>query len=380
MYEKGRISAGQLFILMLMYLTATSSNTNYDFIYGGQDGAIANLIAIPLGIFTMYLLFQLQRRHPEKTLFEYAEAILGTWLGKLITLLYILFTLEVAVVFARGFGEFIVSVLTPELSPNVYVMGMVLVAAYAVYRGLEAFARFAQVAFPFYFILLVFINFLLVGKFQLEQILPLWDRPAGEILFTSYLQYVFPIGEVVFFIGIIPYVKRGKNTAKWAYSAIAVSGLYLAYRVLVSIGVLGLGAAQSSNYPYIAAMRFVKIGEFVERIDILFLGIYIMIILLEFIVIFYTLSHGVAHLTGVKSVSPLVIPLCFLIVGLSGGVIQASLDFNLYITHIRTITSPIFVLIIPLLLLLVSRIRFGRMKKEAAEEQMNGIVDEKASN
>ncbi|MCC3377985.1 GerAB/ArcD/ProY family transporter, partial [Cohnella sp. REN36] len=69
------------FILMLMYLTATSSNTNYDFIYGGQDGAIANLIAIPLGIFTMYLLFQLQRRHPEKTLFEYAEAILGTWLG-----------------------------------------------------------------------------------------------------------------------------------------------------------------------------------------------------------------------------------------------------------------------------------------------------------
>jgi spore germination protein (amino acid permease) len=385
MYEKGRISAGQLFIIMLIYLTATSSNTNFDFVYGGQDGGLANLLAIPLAMLTFYLYFRLQERHPRKMLFEYAEDILGKWPGKLVTLLYVYFALEVAVVFARGFSEFVVSVLTPELSADVYLLATVLVAAYAVYRGVEAIVRFAQVAFPFYLVLLIFINILLIGQFRLYHILPLLDHPPGEILFTAYLQYIFPLSEVIFFLGFLPYVKRSKNTIRLAYLAIALSGIYLAYRVIVSIGVLGEGTAQASSYPYIAAIRFVKIGEFVERIDILFLGIYIMMILLEFIVVFYTLTYGVAHLTGVKSVSPLVLPLCFLIVGMAKGIIKDSNDLFLYITQVRSVTSPLFILIIPLLLLLVSRVRFGKSRQEpepadGAVESAGGLADGKASN
>ncbi|MBN6186739.1 GerAB/ArcD/ProY family transporter [Aneurinibacillus sp. BA2021] len=376
MYEKGSISAVQFFILILLYLTGSGSNSNYDFIFGGQDGIFANLFAVPLGMFTLYLLFRLQERHPGKTLFAYAEDIMGTWPGKLITLLYVLFTLEVAVIFARGFSEFVVTTLTPELSPQVYLVGMVLVAAYAAYRGLEAFSRFAQLAFPFYLVLLIFINVLLAGQSELRNVLPLWDRPVGEILLTSYIQYVFPFGEVIFFLSILPYVRREKHMRKWAYSAVAISGVYLAYRVLVSVGVLGLITAQSSSYPYISAIRFVKIGEFIERIDILFLGIYIMVILLEFIVVFYTLSHGVAQLTGIKNLSPLVLPLCFLIVGLSGGIVRTAMDFILYTTYIRTLTSPLFMLVIPLLLLLVSRIRFGRSKRENAGEQIDTVRNE----
>jgi spore germination protein KB len=147
--------------------------------------------------------------------------------------------------------------------------------------------------------------------------------------------------------------------------------------------VLGPGAAKSFNYPYIESMRFARIGEFVERIDILFIGIYIMIILIEFIVVFYVLTHGVAHLTGMKSVSPLVLPICFLVVGIAKGVIKDAVDFTTYLTHVRTITSPFFALFLPLLLLLISRIRFGKLQK--SEEDMaadggNEMTGEKASN
>lgn len=383
MYEKGRISVGQLFIIMLIYLTATSSNTNFDFIYGAQDGGFSNLFAILPGLFTLYLFLKLQERHPRKILFEYAEDILGKWPGKFVSLLYVWFTLEVAVMSARQFAEFIVSVLTPELSEQIYIIGVVLVAAYAVYRGMEAIVRFAQIAFPFYLFLLIFVNILLVGQFKLHNVLPFWDRPTGEILFASYLQYVFPLGELIFFLGFFPYLKKEKGKAWLPYLAVVLGGVYLTYRVIVSIGVLGQGTAAASSYPYIEAIRFVKIGEFVERVDILFLGIYIMVVLLEFIVMFYVLTHGVAHLTGIKSVSPLVLPLCFLTVGLAKGVIKNSLDFNMYITQIRTITSPIFTLLLPLLLLIVSRIRFGKIEDSPSNSAANNtgeLADGKATN
>lgn len=383
MYEKGRISSGQLFIIMLIYLTATSSNTNFDFVYGGQDGGISNLVVILPGLLTLYLFLKLQERHPRKILFEYTEDILGKWPGKFVSLLYVWFALEVAVMSSRQFSEFIVTVLTPELSEQVYIIGIVIVGAYAVYRGMEAIVRFAQIAFPFYLFLLIFVNILLIGQFKLDNVLPFLDRPMGEILFASYLQYVFPIGELIFFIGFFPYLKKDKRKAWLPYLAIVLSGLYLAYRVIVSIGVLGQGTSQISSYPYIAAIRFVKIGEFVERIDILFLGIYIMIILLEFIVVFYTLAHGVAHLTGMKSVSPLVIPLCFLIAGLGQGIIKDSLDLNIYITQIRSVTSPIFTLLLPLLLLIVSRIRFGKVQDNSSDSAANNtgeLAEGKATN
>ncbi|CEH27727.1 hypothetical protein AM501_17110 [Aneurinibacillus migulanus] len=383
MYEKGRISSGQLFIIMLIYLTATSSNTNFDFVYGGQDGGISNLVVILPGLLTLYLFLKLQERHPRKILFEYTEDILGKWPGKFVSLLYVWFALEVAVMSSRQFSEFIVTVLTPELSEQVYIIGIVIVGAYAVYRGMEAIVRFAQIAFPFYLFLLIFVNILLIGQFKLDNVLPFLDRPMGEILFASYLQYVFPIGELIFFIGFFPYLKKDKRKAWLPYLAIVLSGLYLAYRVIVSIGVLGQGTSQISSYPYIAAIRFVKIGEFVERIDILFLGIYIMIILLEFIVVFYTLAHGVAHLTGMKSVSPLVIPLCFLIAGLGQGIIKDSLDLNIYITQIRSVTSPIFALLLPLLLLIVSRIRFGKVQDNSSDNAANNtgeLAEGKATN
>lgn len=383
MYEKGRISSGQLFIIMLIYLTATSSNTNFDFVYGGQDGGISNLVVILPGLLTLYLFLKLQERHPRKILFEYTEDILGKWPGKFVSLLYVWFALEVAVMSSRQFSEFIVTVLTPELSEQVYIIGIVIVGAYAVYRGMEAIVRFAQITFPFYLFLLIFVNILLIGQFKLDNVLPFLDRPMGEILFASYLQYVFPIGELIFFIGFFPYLKKDKRKAWLPYLAIVLSGLYLAYRVIVSIGVLGQGTSQISSYPYIAAIRFVKIGEFVERIDILFLGIYIMIILLEFIVVFYTLAHGVAHLTGMKSVSPLVIPLCFLIAGLGQGIIKDSLDLNIYITQIRSVTSPLFTLLLPLLLLIVSRIRFGKVQDNSSDSAANNtgeLAEGKATN
>jgi spore germination protein KB len=371
MYEKGKISSGQLFILILIYMIGTSEALKL-----GTDSAIAILFAIPFGLLTLYLFTQLQRRYPGKMLFEYVEEILGKWPGKLVSLVYIYFALESCVMLARGFAEFIVSTLTPELSVDIYIIGMVIVAGYAVYKGIEATARFAQMSFPFYLFLFLFVNVLLIGQFRLENILPLWDHPPGEILYESYLQYVRPLGEVAFFIGLLPYVKKTGSRLLSPAVALVLIGLYLVYRVVVAIGTLGPTVAESSVYPYIMAIRFVKIGEFVERIDILFLGVYIMMVLLRFIVIFYTLTHGVAYLTRVKSVTALVFPLCFLVIGLAQIFYGNAIDAELNFTEIRSVTAPIFMLLLPALLLIISR--FRQREREPANDAKH--AREKAAN
>lgn len=367
MYEKGRISVSQFFIWLLIYLSAAASTNNLDILVTRQDAFIPSLLSILPGILTIFLLIDLQRKYPGKSFFSTSEEILGRWLGKIVTLIYLYFCLELCTLYVRGFGEFVVTVMTPELSVDIYLISIVLVGAYAVYVGIESIARVTQLLFPFYILILIFINLLLIGQFDLDNIRPFLDHSLGKIMYTSLLQYVFPMGEVIFFLGVIPYVKESRHVFKAAMSSIILAGVFLAYRAFVSIGVLGQGTAIASNYPYFNAIRLVKIGEFVERIDVFFLGIFVIAVLIQFTTVFYALSHGLAHLFKVKSVRTLAFPLAFFIFAISGSTITNVVEINDYLMWVRPITGPFYMLVLPAILWTVS---FIKRKKESSSELM----------
>ncbi|BAU26748.1 spore germination protein (amino acid permease) [Aneurinibacillus soli] len=368
MLEDGRISWGQLFILMVVFITGLASNLTSDFALVRQDGVIANLLVIPFSIVTFLIIQELQRRHPGQTPYEYGKTILGRWGGILIGIVYMYITIEISMMLPRVFGEFVVTVLTPEIPVEAYTITMVLVGVYVVYAGIEAIARFTQMAFPIYVFILVFINFFLIRQAKIENVFPFFDNPVGEIAYATYLQYVFPMGEVVLFSSILPYV-RGKRPKFFSpLLAIVISGFYLAYRVFITVGVLGKETVGISTYPFIQAIRFIKIGEFIERLDLLFLGIYIMITVVEFSLIFYMLVQGVAQMTGIKDRKAITFPLGLLIIGLSQVSISNTLDQTRYMSEVRFLTSPIWMFIIPLLLLVISRIRFGKRNTSGGQQ------------
>jgi spore germination protein KB len=356
----GKISAAQFLILIVVYMTATASVSNFDIFFAKQDALFANLFAIPFGLISYYLIVRLQRRYPGRTLYQYSEDIMGRWGGKVVGLIYIYILVEVSVLFVRGFSEFMVSVLTPEMSTDAYSLAIIIVAVYAMFKGLEAIGRIAQLIFPFYLVILLVINILLLGQFRAENIFPLLDSRAGDVAFASYLQYILPMGEIVFFSCILPFVKKSTKVFSFGAIGIVLSGLFLAFRAFITIAVLGKETAAISNYPYVTAIRFIKIGAFIERIDILYLGIYVLIGLIEFIIVFNMLVRGVSTLFEIKNEKTFIIPLGLLIAGLAQTVLRSSVDLGDYIIKVRTITSPLFMLIIPILLLFISRMRHGK--------------------
>lgn len=360
MYEKGRISVTQLFLWMLIFFTAGSSANSLDILFSRQDSFVSNLAAILPGILTVYVMVKLQKRYPDLSFFEMTEEILGRWPGNLINFIFVYFAIEVCLLYARGFGEFVLTTLTPEMTIDLYLICIVLVGAYGVYLGIEAIARLAQLLFPFYILLIIIINALLVRQFHLDFLLPVFDHKAGEMIYSTFLQYVFPMGEAIFFIGVLPYVKQSKHLFKAAAGSLVLAGIFLAYRGIVAIGVLGTGAAVSSNFPFFDAIRLVKIGEFIERIDIFFLGIFVMAVLIQFITIFYFITHGVAHIFQVKTLKPMLIPMAILIFALSKAATLNVVDIFHYLMFIRPFTGPIYMLVLPVLLLFVSFIRKPR--------------------
>ena len=82
--------------------------------FGGakHDVWLSAIIATILGIIGGYLIISLALKYPLCTIIQYSQQILGTWLGKLIGLVYISFFILIAVYATRDFAELFLHFIT----------------------------------------------------------------------------------------------------------------------------------------------------------------------------------------------------------------------------------------------------------------------------
>lgn len=95
MIEKGKISSLQMAIMIFPAVVATGDLLLPAVMskHAGRDAWIPPIIASFIGYLTIYILFQLHKRYPKKTIIEYAEMIVGRLAGKTLTFLILCYFL-----------------------------------------------------------------------------------------------------------------------------------------------------------------------------------------------------------------------------------------------------------------------------------------------
>ncbi|MBB5323422.1 spore germination protein (amino acid permease) [Anoxybacillus tepidamans] len=159
--EKGKISAVQMGIIMHPAITATAillvpAITAHD---AKQDMWISPFWASLVGFLTVYIAVQLHNRYPQKTVIEYSEQIVGKFLGKIVSFIFLFFYLHVTGIIVREYGEFIVGNFFVR-TPLIFVMGsMIFVCAFAVRGGVEIIGRLSELIVPIVMTIILFLLF-----------------------------------------------------------------------------------------------------------------------------------------------------------------------------------------------------------------------------
>ena len=136
----------------------------------------------------MYI--KLSSLYPNKTLIEINEAILGKWLGKFVSLLFVASTLlfcSQVLFYAGSFLTTRIIIQTPMLAVHILFMGIVIVG---VRLGIETIARCAEILFPWFvipFLILVFSIFPQIHYENLQPLLEVGVKPIirSILVFTS---------------------------------------------------------------------------------------------------------------------------------------------------------------------------------------------------
>src|SRR5690606_21018644 len=132
-----------------------------------------------------------------RTIIQYGDEIIGKWLGKMFSVLLIVFFAILTSFAAREFGEVVDSFILSETPVEITIVIMLLLAAISVRNSITTFAQIHYFYFPVIVVPALLILLLSFQNAEMTNILPIvngtrWGSLlSGSLAMTSLLQGFF---------------------------------------------------------------------------------------------------------------------------------------------------------------------------------------------
>jgi len=355
--EKGKISPGQAAVLMILTVLATE-NLIQPTISANYARADAWMLTVFAAVFQLGLIFIIDRTgkmFPGESPVHWTRTVLGTYLGMAVIILYLFYQLWLNCLIIRTIAEFLLTAFMPDTPIAVFVIVLTLLAAWVVKAGLEVLVRCATFIIPVFLVTFCLILVLLVREMDLSQITPVLEQGIKPVLKGSILPIVWR-GEIVLMFFLWPYLNRPEQGFKamvWVVVAITIVMLPTTIAVTTIFG----PTAPHHIFPTYALVRYISVGQFVERVDAVVMALWIAGAFIKIGAFYYVVCLVLSELLKLKEYQAVVYPL-----GVIQGVLSIAVAPNVAVlTRIldRVVTSSglTFEYLIPIVLIVCAYLR-----------------------
>ncbi|TCP29211.1 spore germination protein KB [Scopulibacillus darangshiensis] len=363
MIEKSRISSFQMAIMMYPTILATAillvpSITGK---FAERDMWLSPILASSIGFLNVFLAVQLNKLYPKMTLIEYSEKIIGLIPGKILGFAYLFFYLQTNGIVFREYGEFVVGNFLSKTPMIVVIGSMALVCAFSVRGGAEVIARSAQIFVPLVVILLLFIFILLVPDLEPKNMFPIMDKG----IMPSFMGSVVPaswFSEYTLIAFLLPFLHdRGKGL-KWGFISVFTVMITMVVTNMSALFLFG-SITDSFTYPVMSAARYIDVADFLQHLESIVMAIWVAGTFVKISVFYYALVLGTAQWLNMSDYRTLVLPLGFLLVIFSLWTAPNLIEMVHYLTTTWVFNALTMQVAIPILLLILGKIRRKRGTK-----------------
>ncbi len=330
-----------------------------------QDAWIAALVGVGAGIFLVWMYNTIVILYPRMTLAEIIETLLGKWLGKTISLLF------VVTLFLGGpsavlydVGNFLTTQIMPETPAQPVNILFAIIVVMGAWLGIETFARSAELLFPLFILLYISLVILVAPEVKLENVEPVLEAGIGPIwpAALSFISIVF-LPHIVLLM-IIPAVNRTDKARKAFFSGSMFGGLMMVLIIALTILVLGPDLTARSIFPSYSLAQRISIGNFLQRIEAIMAVMWFISLYFRTTIYMYVIVLVIAQIFNLKDYRPLILPLGMILVVMSviiypNAPYQQKWDGTVWVSYILSVG-----LFLPLLLLCIHVIRKLWSRKE----------------
>jgi spore germination protein (amino acid permease) len=263
------------------------------YVVGGIDGWISILIGWFLSILSSYFVLKALQKHPDESLFDILPKYFGKWIGRMILIGWLIYTLFAATVLFMYTVHIAKVWILPNTSP--LILGLLfLIPIYQITtNGLPMISRYAELTF------LITIWMVPVLLYSMQNglwinLLPVardgWAPILKAVPLTSLSFMGFEIAYILY-----PHLKKKKDAFKGVVIANSMSALIFLTVSILSYIRLSEPELKLSIWPTLDLLKLIRF-PFLERLEIIFNSAYIIILFMSVIPYLYMALDGANHI------------------------------------------------------------------------------------
>lgn len=330
---------------------------------GWYTTMISSLTAI-LAFSIILILFYL---YPGKNIIEIFELTLGRFIGTLFSLLFTAYFLFSAGTLLREFLDIFKIYVMPETPISVLSLCMIATIVISAFMGLESIARTAKIFGPFILICLLAVLLMCTQNYKTENIYPLLGYGIGNTIKYGVLRC--SVYDEVMILTVFAGALQGtKYIKKAGYISLIISGLLGGIIILCFSLSFPVHILQELTAPFFVMTRTINFGAFFQRLEPLFVFIWMFATLINTTTLFYCSGSCFVKTCRIEDIRPVLFPLSvFLYL-----IIMAPKDFLSIVegnVQLLRLYGWVIMFLLPIIALIVAGIRRACEKMDTNQSE-----------
>lgn len=325
-----------------------------------QDAWISTLLGSAVAMLLTFFYVKLAMRYPGKTIIQFSQDILGTWLGKIIVIPYFVTWYSVFGTILRQAVDFIYLSLFTATPVWIITVVILVVVAYMTYvGGIESIARCAEVIGPIILVMLIFIFVLNFHDLHAKRLLPIYADTGWWLITKGAIPSMTFLTESSILLVLLAFSAKQDKVLSSSLWAMVVSSAALLETVMMVIMTFGT-LAEKMWYPLEQLVRYIYVMEFIQNVDSIFVILLLLSGFVKLAMYLFVASYSTAQWLGFQSWRTVVwgvLGIGYIIAVLFKNIDVATVEYpsQFWIPYV----FPICFIAIPFILLLVDVIRRG---------------------
>ncbi|WP_152396824.1 GerAB/ArcD/ProY family transporter [Paenibacillus guangzhouensis] len=247
----------------------------------GSDGWISILFGWALSVTANLFIIHAMKRHPNATLFDLFSLFFGKWIGKPASVVLLLYLIgcSLAVLFS------IVSILRIWLMPKtpnfMFILLLSIPTYMIVHHGIKMIGRYAELIFYFSLWIILLLAFP-VNHSRWLYLLPFIKEGWMPVISATKLTILSYLGFEITFI-LYPFLMLKKKATSAVIVANTLTMFFYILTTLVCFSYFSSLEILQYTWPTLSLLKVIRV-QFLDRWDVIFLAMYMVVISVTWIV------------------------------------------------------------------------------------------------
>jgi spore germination protein KB len=315
------------------------------------------LVAGGIGIALTFLVVHLSILHPNQTLTQFSQALLGKWLWRLIVLPYLIAWYTLSAYLLRSFTSFLQPILIDRTPLWMIMILLLSLTVYLTYSAaITGIGRLCQIVGPIMILVLIGSFMLNAGNVDWHHLLPVYaDSGWVNIVKGSIRPAMWFSGPFTLLV-IVAFMQNPQKALFKSMLGVGITVLMVFISTLMVLLVFGPNLAAKIRFSYFLYVRTIDILNFIQNLDIFIIFVWIFGVTAQLSLYLFVASYETAqwfHVKNWRRMAWFGAPVIFIMAIL----IPNETSLATYDKFWTTVIFPVCGIAIPLLLWIISVVK-----------------------